>query len=89
MEVPLGKQPAAQYYLGLMYEGMKVVNARQAEAEKGKPKAKRKATPPRLASTGASVPAHDTAQTRKAKKRRAALGDGNITSGQLASFFND
>ena len=89
MEAPLGKQPAAQYYLGLMYEGMKVVNARQAEAGKGKPKAKRRATPPKVASTGASVPAHDTAHTRKAKKKRSALGDGNITSGQLASFFTD
>ena len=67
MEVPLGKQAAAQYYLGLMYEGMKVVNARQAEAN-GKGKAKKKPTPPKAASTGASVPAHETSQSRKANK---------------------
>lgn len=84
----LSQLPNQKYMIGLMYEGMKVVEARKGEA--GKTPAKRKAAQPPPATEGARAsPQPETRGDKVGRKKIEALGTENVSARQLTEFFTD
>lgn len=84
----LSQLPNQRYMIGLMYEGMKVVEARKAEA--GKTSVKKKAAKPPPATEGVTAsPQPETRGDKKGRRKLEALGTENVSARQLTEFFTD
>ena len=88
MKKSLSQMPNQKYLVGLMYEGMKVVQARKAEAGK-KPVKKKAALPPPATEEVSASPQAQTRSSKKERKKYEALGSENVSAQQLTKFFTD
>ena len=89
MSQSLSQMPNQKYLVGLMYEGMKVVQARKAEAGKKPPAKKRAASPPSATEEVSASPQSQTRSSKKERKKYEALGSENVSAQQLTKFFTD
>ena len=89
MSKSLSQMPNQKYLVGLMYEGMKVVQARKAEAGKKPPAKKRAASPPSATEEVSASPQSQTRSSKKERKKYEALGSENVSAQQLTKFFTD
>ena len=89
MNKSLSQMPNQKYLVGLMYEGMKVVQARKAEAGKKPPAKKRAASPPSATEEVSASPQSQTRSSKKERKKYEALGSENVSAQQLTKFFTD
>jgi hypothetical protein len=78
--------PHGDYVTGLLVEGIKSVQARQAKS-KAKPKTKAK-TPPLADLADAVAPPAEDKKIRQEKKKEAILGKGAISAKQFAQYLN-
>jgi hypothetical protein len=78
--------PNGDFVAATLVEGINSVKARQ-EAAKAKPKTKAK-TPPPSDPADAVAPPTENKKVRSEKKRKAALGKGNVSIDQFAQYLN-
>lgn len=88
MDKSLSQLPNQKYLIGLMYEGMQVVKARQAEAGK-EPVRKKAAKPPPATEEVSAAPQPEARSDKKGRKKLEALGTENVSAQQLTQFFTD
>ena len=82
----LDRMPNGDFVAATMVEGIQSIKARQDKA-KASPKKKAK-TPPPTDPADAVAPPAESKKVRQDKKRKAALGTGNISVDQFAQYLN-
>jgi len=87
MQKSFSQLPNQKYLVGLLYEGLKVVEARNAKA--GKKPVRRPATPPSATEAVTAQPQVETRGGKKERKKLEALGTENVSARQLTQFFTD